>query len=132
MSKAIDNNHDEEKISKILKSKEKIAKILIKSEQKMDEFLFKIEEEIKTLPKGETLSNIPIFVSMVKSYMKRGYTAFPVNTLVAIIAFLLYWIAPVDLIPDKIPVLGKADDVYALGIVLHGVGKDVEEYKIWR
>ena len=122
----------EEKINKQLKRKEKLAKILIASEQKMDEFLQKLEEELKTLPQGEKLANIPILVSMVKDYIKKEYTAFPINTLVSIVALLLYWITPNDIIPDKIPVWGKVDDTIALNFVLRGVGKDIEDYKKWK
>ena len=132
MSEAVLTSKDEEKINKRLKRKEKLAKILIASEQKMDEFLLKLEEELKTLPQGEKMANIPVFVAMVKSYIKKEYTAFPINTLVSIVALLLYWVAPVDIIPDKIPVWGKLDDICALTIVLRGVGKDVEAYKEWR
>ena len=132
MSEAVLTKLDEEKINKNLKRKEKIAKILIESEQKMDEFLLKVEEELKTLPHGEKIANIPVFVSMIKSYIKKEYTAFPINTLVSIVALLLYWISPIDLIPDKIPVFGKADDICALTMVLRGVGKDVEAYKAWK
>ena len=132
MSEAVLTSKDEEKINKRLKRKEKLAKILIASEQKMDEFLLKLEEELKTLPQGEKMANIPVFVAMVKSYIKKEYTAFPINTLVSIVALLLSWVAPVDIIPDKIPVWGKLDDICALTIVLRGVGKDVEAYKEWR
>ena len=132
MSEVILTSHDEEKISKKLKRKEKIAKSLIASEQKMDEFLLMLEEELKTLPEGEKIANIPILVSMVKSYIKKEYTAFPMHTLVSIVALLLYWFAPKDIIPDKIPVWGKTDDIFALTIVLRGVEKDVEAYKAWK
>lgn len=132
MTEAILTIQDEEKINKKLKRKEKMAKILIASEQKMDEFLLKLEEELKTLPQGEKIANIPVFVSMIKSYIKKEYTAFPMNTIVSIVALLLYWVSPVDIIPDKIPILGKADDIYALTIVLRGVEKDVVAYKAWK
>ena len=107
-------------------------KILIASEQKMDEFLLKLEEELKTLPQGEKIANILVFVSMIKSYIKKEYTAFPMNTIVSIVALLLQWVSPVDIIPDKLPILGKADDIYALTIVLRGVEKDVVAYKAWK
>ena len=132
MSELILTKQDEEKISKRLKRKEKMAKILIASEQKMDEFLIKLEKELKSLPQGEKIANIPIFVSMIKSYIKKEYTAFPMNTLVSIVALLLYWINPLDIIPDKIPIWGKADDICALTIVLRAVERDVEAYKAWR
>lgn len=132
MAEAILSIQDEGKISKKLKRKEKMAKILIASEKKMDEFLLKLEKELKILPQGEKIANIPIFVSMIKSYIKKEYTAFPMNTLVSIVALLLYWVSPVDIIPDHIPILGKADDICALTIVLRGVEKDVEAYKMWK
>ncbi|MGN0812135.1 MAG: YkvA family protein [Candidatus Coproplasma sp.] len=132
MSEAVLSSKEQERISKRLKRKEKLAKILIASEKKMDEFLLKLEEELKTLPQGEALAYIPVFVSMVKSYFKKEYTAFPMNTLVSIVALLIYWFSPLDVIPDKIPVIGKADDICAIGIVLRGVGKDVDEYKSWK
>ena len=132
MTEAILTIQDEEKINKKLKRKEKMAKILIASEQKMDEFLLKLEEELKTLPQGEKIANIPVFVSMIKSYIKKEYTAFPMNTIVSIVALLLYWVSPVDIIPDKIPIWGKADDICALTIVLRGVEKDVVAYKTWK
>ena len=91
-----------------------------------------LEEELKTLPEGEKIANIPVLVSMVKSYIKKEYTAFPMHTLVSIVALLLYWFAPKDIIPDKIPVWGKTDDIFALTIVLRGVEKDVEAYKAWK
>ena len=132
MTEAILTIQDEEKINKKLKRKEKMAKILIESEQKMDEFLLKLEEELKTLPQGEKIANIPVFVSMIKSYIKKEYTAFPMNTIVSIVALLLYWVSPADIIPDKIPIWGKADDICALTIVLRGVEKDVVAYKAWK
>ena len=132
MTEPILTIQDEEKINKKLKRKEKMAKILIASEQKMDEFLLKLEEELKNLPQGEKIANIPVFVSMVKSYIKKEYTAFPMNTLVSIVALLLYWVFPADIIPDKIPIWGKADDICALTLVLRGVEKDVVAYKAWK
>ena len=132
MNEKVFTAEEEEKVSKQLKRKEKMAKILIASEKKMDEFLLKLEEQLKELPQGEKISNIPVFVAMVKSYIKKEYTAFPMNTLVSIVALLLYWVAPIDLIPDKIPVWGKMDDICALTIVLRAIGKDVENYKAWK
>ena len=132
MVEATLNNKEQERINKQLKRKEDLAKILIESEEKMDEFLHKLEEELKTLPHGEKLAYIPVFVSMIKDYIKKEYTAFPINTLVSIVALLLYWIAPFDLIPDKIPIWGKMDDICALNIVLRAVGKDIDDYKAWK
>lgn len=132
MNELVLTPQDEEKINKQLKRKEKMAKILIASEQKMDEFLDKLEEELKTWPQGDKIANIPVLVSLVKSYIKREYTAFPINSLVSVVALLLYWASPIDIIPDKIPLLGKADDLCALTLVLRGVGKDVEAYKAWK
>jgi len=101
----------------------------------MREAILNIQDEEKVnkrLKRKEKLANIPVFVSMIKSYIKKEYTAFPMNTLVSIVALSLYWVSLVDIIPDKIPIWGKADDICALIIVLRAVGRDVEAYKAWK
>lgn len=56
----------------------------------------------------------------------------PVRTLGAVVFTLLYFINPLDLLPDFIPVVGYIDDAIILKICFDFIVKDLEEYKRWK
>ena len=81
---------------------------------------------------GEKLSHIPVFVSLIRSYIKKEYTEIPIGTLLAIISALIYVVAPVDLILDIFPGVGYIDDAAVIGACLCLVEDDIKEYINWR
>ena len=114
------------------KEKENAEKILNDSD-KLEELLIKLETKLKDMPNiGNVLSNIPLMILLIRSYIKKEYTEIPVRSIVSIIAALLYVANPLDIIPDIIPVAGKLDDIAIVAFVLKSVGKDLEDYKLWR
>ena len=60
-----------------------------------------------------------ILRSLLRTYFKKEYQDAPVRTLVVIISALLYFLSPIDDLPDFIPLYGYSDD----GIVLEAAGK---------
>lgn len=102
-------------------------------ENKLQELLDRLEEKLKKVPAiGETLSHLPVFISLIKSYVKKEYTKIPIGTLTAIVSALLYVLSPVDLIPDFVPVLGVLDDATIVLTCFTLVESDIEEYLEWR
>jgi uncharacterized membrane protein YkvA (DUF1232 family) len=59
------------------------------------------------------------------------YQALPERSLVAIIAGLLYFLDPLDLIPDFIPLVGFADDAAVLLWVASRLRKDLDAFLQW-
>ena len=45
---------------------------------------------------------------------------------------LLYFILPVDLIPDFIPVIGYLDDLAVLTTIMNSLHTEIREYRIWK
>lgn len=64
-----------------------------------------------------------LFSELMKAYVQGSYTKLPAMTLVKITAALLYFVMPIDVIPDFLPLVGFADD---LAIVVW-VGKAIKE-----
>ena len=75
---------------------------------------------------------LQLFLSLAKDYSQGNYTAIPIGSIVAIFASLLYFISPIDFIPDFIVGLGFTDDIYILTLVYKQVNKDLEKYKLWK
>lgn len=70
--------------------------------------------------------------SMVKDYWSKKYPNVPFGTIAAIVTALLYFVSPIDVIPDFIPIVGYIDDAFIVTLALKMVGKDIEKYRNWK
>lgn len=121
------------KAEKELKKRYAIAEEIIKDKNKLDDFLERLERKIKEIPKiGEKLSHVIVMVSLVKHYATKEYTDFPMASLIAVVAALVYFISPIDLIPDGIPIAGYVDDALVVAVCWSIVETDVDRYLEWR
>lgn len=122
----------EEALRELEKGYEK-AEGILKEESKLERLLQRLEKKLQSIPKiGDKLSHVPVFASLVKSYAKKEYTEVPVGTIVAVISALVYFVSPIDLIPDVIPGAGHIDDVAVVGACLVLVDTDIKDYIKWR
>jgi uncharacterized membrane protein YkvA (DUF1232 family) len=99
----------------------------------MERFLQRLERKLKIIPvAGETLSIVPTMASLIKKYLAKEYTKIPLGFIIAIISALVYFVAPIDLIPDIIPGLGHVDDAGVILACLNLVQSDITDYQEWR
>lgn len=109
------------------------AEAIIGDPDEMERFLQRLEEKLKLIPvAGDALSNVPVLISMVRSYATGEYPDLPIGTVIAAVSALLYLLSPFDLIPDAIPVVGYADDAAVICACLNLIQSDLNEYKGWR
>ncbi|MFD0939717.1 YkvA family protein [Pedobacter boryungensis] len=99
--------------------------------------LKKVQEGLKKANKHKgTLTNIwdqlVLLFEVAKAYANGSYTTIPKRSIIAIVACLLYFISPLDLIPDFITGLGFVDDALILSFVYKQVAKDLEKYLSWK
>ena len=112
----------------------KVAALLIKDKRKT---LSKIQEGIKKASQNkDSLANIwkelQLLFSLTKDYATGKYTDIPKSAIISVVAGLLYFISPIDLIPDFIVGLGLLDDVIILRFVYKKVQKELDKYQIWK
>ena len=109
------------------------AERIANNKEAFDKLLKNIEATLKKIPAiGNLLSDIPLLVSLVKSYIIGDYKEVPYNSIVAAIATLLYVVTPIDIIPDAIPGIGYTDDAMAVAFCIKMIHDDLEKFKAWR
>ena len=109
------------------------AKEMLDDEDKMERFLQRLEKKLKVIPvAGDKLADVPIMASLLKNYVKGEYRDIPIGSIIAIISALIYFVSPIDIVPDSVPVLGYFDDAAVVAACWKLVESDVDEYLLWR
>lgn len=80
----------------------------------------------------ELMLNVESFIEVVRSYIKGEYRQVETKSIVIMIAALLYFINPFDVIPDFLPLIGFTDDAAVLLFVLGKVKYEIDNYRIWK
>src|SRR5690554_2927948 len=107
------------------KSKTK-ASVLINDKEKTKEKIHKAFEKanINRSDLQSIWTQIELLFSLVKDYFNGTYKEIPQKSIIAIVAGILYFLSPVDFIPDFLISLGLIDDVFIIGLVIKQVKKD--------
>jgi len=110
------------------------AKDILNDSDKLEEFLQRLEKQLKVIPNfgEEPLSNLPIMISLVRSYVKKEYIDIPNNSIIFIVFALVYFVSPFDLITELLPVLGFLDSEKVIENCFEFVKKDIEKYTKWK
>jgi len=108
-----------------LKNPPRLARLIDQALTKMGR-MNRPQDEVSNLK-----SKILLFVRMVKAFVKKEYTDVPWKTILAIIAGIVYFVTPFDLIPDFIPITGFVDDFTVLYWVFNNFNKDIESFRSW-
>ena len=109
------------------------AQELIKEPSKVDDLLLQFETKLKEVPAiGDTLADLPAMISMIKGYITKEYSEVSPKVIATMVAALLYLVRKKDIIPDKIPVIGMADDLAVLGLALKLSEPELDAFKAFR
>lgn len=118
---------------KVFSSSCERAEKVMDEPDKLEKLLDKLEKKMKDVPRvGEAFSYLPKMGLLIRSYIKKEYTDPPAGTICAIIAAIIYFVSPIDLIPDIIPGIGHLDDAAVVALCLACCKKDIDNYMEWR
>ena len=87
--------------------------------------------ENKKGPLEEIWDNVQLLFGLIKDWASGEYKDVPTGSIILIIIGLLYFVSPIDLVPDFIPG-GIIDDAIVLGIVIKQVVSDLDKYRLWK
>ena len=117
----------------LLENGTKQAETLVKDPAQVDALLLRLEEKLKEVPAiGETLSDLPLMISMVKAWINGSYKKVSSKVILCLVGAFLYLVKKGDLIPDDIPAIGIADDLAVLTLALKLSEPELKEYAAFR
>lgn len=129
----METSFDEQKAQEKLNEGLGQAEDMLNDPDALEQFLQKLEKKLRVVPLvGDALASVPVLVSLVRCYVKKEYLEVPVGSILAILSALIYFVSPIDVVPDFIPGLGYIDDAAVIGLCLKWVESDVQNYILWR
>ena len=115
MAKARNIAGDPQKLQELLiTAKDKILKLRSENRE-FDQFMLKLGTAVR----------------MLKAYKNKDYVEVPWKSILMLTAGLVYFVMPLDLIPDFIPALGLLDDASLMVWIFATLRKDIEAFEAW-
>lgn len=107
---------------------------LVRKPEKLGAALDQAAEKTARLPAahlGELRRNLASLFRMIRAYLEGEYRDVTWANLVLIVAAIVYFITPVDLIPDFLAALGYVDDAAIIAWTLQKVAGEIEPFLEW-
>lgn len=79
----------------------------------------------------EAWETLQTLFRLIRASISGEYTGLPTTTVVAAVAVTIYFLSPIDLIPDFIPVLGLLDDVALVAWFSATIKEEMDKFSEW-
>ncbi|AUD01189.1 YkvA family protein [Spirosoma pollinicola] len=100
--------------------------------------LYQLVQEAIAKSGGLSGNNISAFreqlgvvTRLLKAYASGEYRQLPWKTLIRVIAVLIYFVSPIDILPDFLPIVGLTDDIALMFWLFSGMKDDIEKFRQW-
>jgi uncharacterized membrane protein YkvA (DUF1232 family) len=91
-------------------------------------------EKINEIPRGPFADTWPYLMAMIRlirAYHSEEYRDMSRQNLLIVVAAIIYFVSPFDVIPDWVPVLGHIDDAFVIALALRSARADLDTFMAW-
>ncbi|MEN3371206.1 MAG: hypothetical protein V7609_3349 [Verrucomicrobiota bacterium] len=91
-------------------------------------------EKINHIPRGpfaETWPYLMAMIRLIRAYHRGDHRDISPRNLLILVAALIYFVSPFDVIPDWVPVFGHIDDAFVVSLALKSVRGDLDTFMAW-
>lgn len=114
-------------------SAESKARQLVKSPEKTRNMTSRAEGKARRsrTKLGKMWERLTGFIRMTKAWSNGEYRNVSIKTMIVVVAAVLYFLNPFDVIPDFLPFLGYLDDASVIGFVASSITGEIEKFLDW-
>lgn len=87
--------------------------------------------DVKHIQTSKFSQRLGVMLRLIKSYVNGSYRQVKVQNIILLIAAIIYFVMPLDLIADFIPITGFIDDFTVLLWVYQKVQEEIDEFLEW-
>jgi len=80
---------------------------------------------------AEAQVQIQLLVRLIRAYASGEYRKLPWKSLVSIVGVLIYFVSPLDFIPDFLPIVGMTDDLALVLWLFKTLSADLNDFSQW-
>jgi uncharacterized membrane protein YkvA (DUF1232 family) len=95
----------------------------------MEEAIKKMNTHSKAL--GTIFADLQLIFRMVRAWLRGEYQELSNRSVVILVGAVIYFLMPIDAIPDFIPGIGFLDDAAVIAMALAAVKSEVDKFKVW-
>jgi len=85
----------------------------------------------KNVSTNSVKSHISVFGRLSKAYALGHYRDISWKTMLLVVAAIIYFVNPFDLLPDIIPIAGLTDDFAIMVWVYNSITSEVDKFLAW-
>lgn len=115
----------QQKATEVLKDNKRVQNLVSSAKNKLTDVL-QNNDRFK-----EFSEKVYVMIRMVKAQISGEYREFPWRTLAMMVGALIYFVTPLDMIPDVIPILGLTDDISIVYWIYKSAQEDIERFEEW-
>lgn len=81
---------------------------------------------------GDAWDKLKLLIELIRAYSKGEYREVSKGTILTVIGAIIYFVSPIDLVPDFIAGLGLFDDAAVIGYTIKKISAELDEFKNWQ
>ena len=78
------------------------------------------------------MNQVKLLYELIRAYVDGSYREVPWASIAMAVAATVYFLSPIDLIPDALPVIGLLDDALVVRFTLSAIQSDLREFCAWK
>ena len=106
---------------------ERDAERLVKRQRELEDKLKGLPEKLRKL-----VLQVKLLYELIRAYVDGSYREVPWASIAMAVAATVYFLSPIDLIPDAIPVIGLLDDALVVRFTLGAIQSDLRAFCEWK